>query len=219
MAGVWENFQPDLNNNGETKKFFKNTMEHIFGGLLLNWVGSSADQITKYNDELCDDYYLLRKSVRAPEAIVRSECKIEWTSPKDLKVTHWHHDRYDEIRTSKGFMVPTDGNHIAVLNIENGLSIEFLAVKKPPTERFKRLIGFIVTINSNGVLISARVSLIKKRELSFEPPIRFRFDAYDEDVVMKKTIKFLSSDEAMTIPDWTSQLYSEIEKDDGKKGK
>ena len=34
MAGVWENFVPDLETNGESRRIFGATMEHVFGGLL-----------------------------------------------------------------------------------------------------------------------------------------------------------------------------------------
>ena len=212
MAGVWENFVPDLETNGESRRIFGATMEHVFGGLLLNWVGGSQDQISRYRPNLCSEYYLFRRSARVHEAVVRSEVNIECISSKDLKVTHFHHDRNDDIRTSRGFMVPTEGNHIAVLNIENGISIEFLAVKKTPTEQFKRLVGFIVSINTNNVLICARAVLLKKAELDFEPPTRFRFDAFLENGVLNKTLHYLDEDRAMTIPDWQKQLYESIER-------
>lgn len=210
MAGVWDGFIPDLETNEESKKSFGATMEHVFGGLLLNWVGGSQDQISKYKENLCSEYYLFRRSARVHEAIVRSEVNIECISTKDLKVTHFHHNRNDDIRTSRGFMVPTEGNHIAILNIENGVSIELLAVKKPPTERFKRLVGFIVSVNTNNVLICARAALLKKSEIDFEPPTRFRFDAFAENAVLNKTLYFLDDDKAMTIPDWQKQLYESI---------
>lgn len=107
-------------------------------------------------------------------------------------------------------MVPAEFNHFAVMNVENGASIEFIALKKPITEIFKRLIGFIISINSNGVLVCARTVLIKKEYLSFEPPIRFLEKKYSSDEELARTLRYLDDDQAMTIPDRTKELYEDL---------
>ena len=129
MAGIWEAFTPDLETNGDSKKKFKSSMEHIFGGLLLNWMGTSPEKIHQCKEELCNSYFALRKSVRNNNIIVRSEVEIALIGPKDLSITHRHYDRNEDLRTSRGFMVPTDTNFVGIMNVEHGIAVEFIGVK------------------------------------------------------------------------------------------
>lgn len=209
MAGFLDTLNPGHDSTSERRRAFQDTMEHVFGGLLLNWVGISPESLRRYQQELSSDYWMFRRSVRSHEHIVRSEVSIKQLAMKDLSVTHVHFDRNEEERRSSGFMVPAEFNHFAVMNVENGSSIEFLALKRSITERYKRLIGFIVTINSNGVLVCARTVLLKKSQIDFRPPIRFHERKFHGDKVLKKTLSYLDDDRAMTIPDMTKILYGE----------
>lgn len=171
---------PESEYTDENQKSFVNITT---AGLFANWLHISGLEVLRVYTKLVGRYIMLRKSIRDENLIVRSLVTIEFIENEKqygagaLLATHKHYDVYMRPRVSKGFLLPVVRNIYFLMNVEDGEGLEFIALKEPVQSDFKRMLGFITTMNTDRKLLSSHVCLERETEnwSEFQSP-RFSFD-------------------------------------------
>ncbi len=136
-------------------------VERAVGLRIQEWMHVSDGEVRDLAERITGDFVMLRKSVRNPNEVVKSRLKITrfaGGSPL-LVISHLHKDRQNVDRVSKGIITRVVRNIYAVPENREGEGIEMLALRDPVQELFEKLNGFLISMNMDRKILSARVCI------------------------------------------------------------
>ncbi len=176
-------------------------VEKSVGNSLRAWLFVSRKEIRRLGDKLVGEYVMLRNSLHNENVIVKSSLKIERNARLDqLTITHRHIDSQGVERTSRGFLLPLFGNIYGVLRVERGQGLETIALREPIPEHFKKMVGFVTSIDMDRNVLTSRVCIDKVGPEWAKIGPRFKSDAYANNTYVHKMISLLDKFKARRIP-------------------
>lgn len=193
--------------NGTGTLSVENEVERSLGVLFKTWLKLSDQEINKLSakmfGEFSGDYVLLRKSVRDPNVVVKSRLRIDRAHGRDAvpKVRHYHHDRLGVERLSTGVFLPLVSNVYGILEVENGEGLEIIALRNPIQWAFQKMMGFLISMNMDRNILSARVFIERDCTSWNRLSPRFTVDDIKDDAKMLDKLQLLDEGTSNTIPD------------------
>lgn len=181
----------------------KREMERSLGYLFYNWLHVNPHEIRRVAEKICGRYVMFRKSVKDPDVIVKSSLEIRCNSAsvQVMEAIHSHRDRQGALRVSKGVIVPVVRNIYFILEIEKGEGLEMLAFKEPIQDSFSRMMGFVLSINMDRKILSAR-TFIEHASPEWESlPPRIRVKDAREHRLLSSRLLLLNESTCQTLPD------------------
>ena len=147
-------------------------------------------------------YVMLRKSVSDPDVVIMSNLEIYVSENKDfIRVLHQHTDRHHQTSTSKGFLVRRPPNLYALMRVESDVGLELLALRDPVNDRFRRLLGFLMSMNVDRKLLDARVVIERRSDVFDKVRPRFRVSEIEDDDLRSVVLQYLEPGECRSIID------------------
>jgi hypothetical protein len=182
-------------------------IERSLGTIFKSWLKISDQEINKLSAKMfgdfSGDYVLLRKSAREANLIVKSTLKIDRARGRSVlpKVRHTHIDRQGIVRTSTGILLPIVSNVYGVLEVENGEGLEYIALRNPLQWNFNKMMGFLISMNMERIILSARVFIERDGSMWDGLGSRFSVDDIIGNEYIADKLRLLDIGTALTIPD------------------
>jgi hypothetical protein len=153
--------------------------------------------------KIAAQYVVLRKSVRDPHQIVKSQLSIKLSPDKKiLSATHRHFDRQGVARQSTGFVIGVVRNLHVFLQVEDGEGIEVISLREPVQTRFLKMMGFMQSINIDRQILSARIFIEREDDGWLKLKHRFVLSDLDHNPDRQRLVAaLLDNGPCLTIPD------------------
>lgn len=202
----WPTLVPD-GFRGPDAVSIESERERSLGMMFKDWLNVTDHEVNKLSAKMfgdfSGDYVLLRKSVVDPDMIVKSRLRIDRASGRSVlpRVRHYHHDRQLVERVSVGVALPLISNVYAILEVENGEGMEFIALRNPIQWKFQKMMGFMTSMNMDRNILSARIFIERDGNLWDGIGPRFTREGVQDNEHITSRLSLLDEGTALTIPD------------------
>lgn len=179
-----------------------NNAARLSARAFYSWFRFNEKESSRIFSKFANKYVVFRKSVENENLIIKSSLIIGLDEQKKaLTATHIHLDRHGVVRQSTGFVMCIVRNIYIILQVEDGDGLELLALREPIQKDFVKMMGFMMSINTDRKILSARIFLERTDEIWEKINPRFKIDALNEYPDRKELIKALLDEKtALTMP-------------------
>jgi hypothetical protein len=203
----WPTLVPEGNGELGDDLSIENEVERSLGLMFKNWLKVSDHAVNKLSAKMfgdfSGDYVLLRKSVVDPDVVVKSRLRIDRASGRHPlpRVRHFHHDRQAVERVSTGVLIPMVSNVYAILEVEYGEGLEFIALRNPIQWRFHKMMGFMTSMNMDRNILSARICIERDGRMWDGVSPRFTRDGMKDNKYITERLALLDEGTSLGILD------------------